>query len=218
MNITQDHVILLHGLCRTPRSMVKMEKGLSRAGYRVWNVGYPSRTAPIATLTDETLPAAVERCRREGATRIHFVTHSMGGILVRSYLKRNKLPELGHVVMIGPPNQGSEVVDTLRDLWLFKKINGPAGRELGTEATSVPNALGPATFSLGVIAGSRSFNWINSIFIPGVDDGKVSVERTRLAGMKDHLVVKASHSFIMGKAEVIAQAIYFLQHGVFDHD
>ena len=212
-----DTVILLHGLCRTSRSMVRMGHALAKAGYRVKNVDYPSRTAPVQKLADDAIGKAVVECRRDGATRIDFVTHSLGGIMVRSYLSRHALPSLGRVVMLAPPNQGSEVVDKLGWTLVFKWLNGPAGNELGTGADSTPNRLGPVNYPVGVIAGDRSINWINSLLIPGRDDGKVSLERTKLAGMSDHIVIHSAHPFIMKNREVIRQTIQFLRTGAFDH-
>jgi len=214
----QEEVILLHGLCRTSRSMMKMEGALTVAGYKVRNVDYPSRTASVQKLADDAIGKAVVDCQQDGATKIDFVTHSLGGILVRSYLARHSIPKLGRVVMLAPPNQGSEVVDKLGWLFLFKWINGPAGNELGTDKNSTSNRLGPANFSTGIIAGDRSINWINSLLIPGSDDGKVSVERTKLAGMSDHLVIHATHAFIMKNREVIRQTIQFLCGGSFDRE
>ena len=212
----QECVILLHGLCRTSRSMGPMEKALSASGYRVLNVDYPSRTAAIETLSEDAIGRAVADCQTNGAVKINFVTHSLGGILVRSYLARHTLPNLGRVVMLGPPNQGSEVVDKLGSWWIFKKLNGPAGNELGTDKNSTPNKLGPANFCVGVIAGDRSINWINSALIPGKDDGKVSVERTKLAGMSDHIVIHATHPYLMSNRTAIRQTIQFLRSGKFD--
>ena len=171
--------------------------------------------ASILKLSDDAIGRAVADCQRAGATKIDFVTHSLGGILVRSYLARHALPKLGRVVMLGPPNQGSEVVDKLGSFWWFKKINGPAGNELGTDTNSTPNQLGPANFCVGVIAGDRSINWINSLLIPGSDDGKVSVERTKLAGMADHIVIHATHPFLMRNRTAIRQTIQFLRAGRF---
>jgi hypothetical protein len=140
----------------------------------------------------------------------------MGGILVRAWLSRHRPSNLGRVVMLAPPNAGSEVADKLRDRGFYRWLNGPAGQELGTDPDSVPNTLGPVDFPVGVIAGDRSINWINSMMLPGPDDGKVTVERTRVDGMADHLVIHVTHPFIMKKAEVIEQTLAFLEQGRFD--
>ncbi len=213
-----EEVILLHGLCRTTRSMVKMDRALTNAGYKVRNVAYPSRTAPVQQLADDAIGMAVADCQQDGAVKIHFVTHSLGGIMVRSYLARHPLPSLGRVVMLAPPNTGSEVVDKIGHWALFKWLNGPAGSELGTDTNSVPNRLGPVNYPVGVIAGDLTINWINSlVLIPGRDDGKVSIERTKLAGMSDHIVIHTAHPFIMKNRQAIQQTIHFLQTGRFDH-
>lgn len=214
----REHVILLHGLCRTSASMSAMQQALLNAGYAVTNVDYPSRTDSIKILSESAISPALAECRRKGAARIHFVTHSLGGILVRSYFSRHAAAaDIGNVVMLGPPNQGSEVVDRFGDWVVFSLINGPAGRELGTAPTSTPNLLGPTSLHVGIIAGNRSFNWINSLFILGPDDGKVSVERTKLDGMSDHLVIGATHPFLMSNRMAILQTVAFLRQGLFDH-
>lgn len=212
----QEYVILLHGLCRSSCSMRPMAHALSQAGYNVVNVDYPSRTASIEELSEATLAGIVNDCQQRNPTAIHFVTHSMGGILVRSYLSQHTLPNLGRVVMLAPPNQGSEIVDKLGDWWLFQRINGPAGSELSTDPTSTPNQLGSVDYCVGVIAGNRSLNWINSLLIPGPDDGKVSVERTKLSGMTDHRVLPTTHPFIMRNQSAIRDTLTFLRTGQFD--
>jgi triacylglycerol lipase len=179
------------------------------------NVGYPSRTATVEALAEQIIPEAVEECRRNGAAKIHFVTHSMGGILVRYYLSCHDLPELGRVVMLAPPNSGSEAVDTLRSNFAFKWWNGPAGQQLGTGSDSLPRNLGPVNYETGVIAGDRSVNLLLSRFIPGPDDGKVSVAATKVDGMKDHIVIHATHTFIMNNSRVIDQTVFFLKQGKF---
>lgn len=210
-----EGVVLLHGLCRTPSSMQSMEVALQKAGFRVENCEYPSRTASVERLSEDAIGKVLESPRLKDCDKIHFVTHSLGGIMVRSYFKRHTFPRLGRVVMLGPPNQGSEVVDKIGSWWAFRKVNGPAGGELGTVSNSTPNRLGPVGFELGVIAGDRSINWINSAMIDGRDDGKVSVEHTKVAGMKDHLVVHVTHPYLMKNKVAIENTIRFLKTGSF---
>ena len=208
-------VILLHGLSRSDRSMREMEKNLSRKGYHVINIDYPSAKHTIQFIADEMLSTVIERNGNTPPLKIHFVTHSMGGIVIRYYLKNNSLSNLGRVVMISPPNQGTELVDYLNNSRIFGKFNTPAGRQLGTGKNSLPLSLGPVDFELGVIAGNRSFNPLYSWILPGPDDGVVSVERTKVAGMKDFIVLPYSHTFIMHRDDVIKQVIHFLEHGAF---
>ena len=210
-----EGVILLHGLCRTDQSMAKMATRLEQEGFVVVNVDYPSRTAAIETLASEVIGTALRDPKLAQTDKIHFVTHSMGGILVRQYLKHGTIDRLGRVVMLAPPNQGTELVDKLGDLVFFEMLNGPAGNQLGTGTNSLPKQLGPVAFELGVIAGDRSINWINSRLIKGRDDGKVSVESTKVPGMQDHLVIHATHPFIMQNDAAIRATIQFLRQGRF---
>jgi triacylglycerol lipase len=210
-----EGIILLHGLARTSKSMEKMATAFADAGYVVATIDYPSRTNSIDALAESVVSGALADPRLQACTRIHFVTHSLGGILVRSYFAKHTDPRLGRVVMLGPPNQGSEVVDHLKTWWLFRSVNGPAGSELGTDAHSVPNTLGPVQFELGIIAGDRSINWINSLMIRGPDDGKVGIERTKVAGMKEHLVLHVSHPFMMRNRNAIEATLRFIREGTF---
>jgi pimeloyl-ACP methyl ester carboxylesterase len=209
-------VILLHGLARSAGSMAELAEFLAERGYQVVNVDYPSRHYRIEELADVAIPAALDQCTTPG--KVHFVTHSMGGILVRQYLAHHRLDNLGRVVMLAPPNQGSEVVDTLGTVPGFEWWNGEAGLQLGTGPESLPLALGPANFDLGIIAGTASINPMLSTIIPGEDDGKVSVERARLEGMSDFLTVPATHTFLMQNQEVMHQVAHFLREGQFRHE
>ncbi len=210
-----DCVVVLHGLVRTSNSMGKLADYLEAAGYRVVNTSYPSREKLIEDLAVEYIPPALADCRGPGIERVHFVTHSMGGILVRYYLENETIDDLGRVVMISPPNQGSEVVDELFDVPGFEALNGPAGYQLGTGDNSLPLQLGPAEFEVGIIAGDYTTNFVFSSMLPGLDDGKVTVERTKLDGMADFIVVHEPHSLIMRDEDVIRQVLYFLRYGRF---
>jgi hypothetical protein len=210
-----DCVVLLHGLARTSSSMAPLSQALTEAGYRVVNVDYPSREKPIEELAPLAIGSGLEGCGPD--SRIHFVTHSLGGILVRYYLANNDFAKLGRVVMIAPPNQGSEVVDNLGDIPGFTEFNGPAGAQLGTGKNSVPLRLGPVDYEVGIIAGTETVNLILSQYLPNPDDGKVSVASTRVEGMQDFIKVPYSHPFIMRAPLVIKQTQAFLSRGKFDH-
>ena len=206
-------VILLHGLARTHGSMEKIAEHLRNDHYHVVNLGYPSRHHAIEELAHMAIMPALKECQAH--EKINFVTHSLGGILVRQFLSQHNISNLHRVVMLGPPNQGSEVVDKMANVPGFHFINGDAGLQLGTQENSVPVALGSADFDVGVIAGTSSINLILSLIIPGQDDGKVSVERTKLEGMNDHIVMDVTHSFMMRNKRVIRQVIHYLKNGSF---
>jgi len=211
---TGEAVVLLHGLARGSGINDALAARLEAVGYRIVNVDYPSTTLAPDEL-GPYLQGVVAACCAD-ASRVHFVTHSMGGIMVRAYLASGKPPNLGRVVMVAPPNQGTEIVDTL-GATLFRYTLGPTAAELGTVPGSLPNRLPPADFEVGVIAGVGSINPLGSVLVPGDDDGTVAVERTKLAGMTDFVTVDATHTFIMGADETARQVEAFLRRGRFDH-
>ena len=208
--------MLLHGLARTDRCFSKMESALVDAGYDVVNFGYPSRSNDIESLAAEVIPDALSQI--EVGNTVHFVTHSMGGILIRQYLGEKRIENLRRVVMLGPPNKGSQVVDKLQNVPGFELVNGPAGMQLGTGELSIPSTLGAADFEVGIVAGTRSINLILSTMLPSPDDGKVSVENTKLEGMVDHIELPVAHPFLMTNKRVIEQVIHFLETGKFEKE
>ncbi len=211
----KECVIVLHGMGRTSGSMEKIEDNLLAAGYRVWNESYASTSDTVNQLAESAIGAGLNYCHQQSAKKIHLVSHSLGGILIRVYLQDHPIKKLGRIVMLAPPNHGSEITDLLKDYALYNFAMGPAGQALGTSPDSLPNQLKPIPGEVGVIAGnSTSDPWFSPL-IPGEDDGKVSVKSARLAEMKDFLVVDAGHTFIMRDEAVINEIIHFLAHGVF---
>ncbi len=212
-------VVLLHGMGRTLHSMDDMQEALVEAGFHTVNFSYPSTTKNIESIAKGYFPLAFDQCLQFAPKVVHFVTHSLGGIVLRKAVKDNRPPKLGRVVMLSPPNHGSAVVDTIGDWWFYEWLNGPAGQQLSTASDSVPNQLGPVDYPVGIITGDRHAffdSWFSSV-IPGEDDGKVSVEGAKLEGMSNFLVVHQSHPYIMNADNVQRETIHFLKHGKFSN-
>ena len=214
---SNECVILLHGMARTKYSMRSLEAYLKKNGFNTVNGGYASTSKSVAEIAGDEVAEAVKICLEGKAEKIHFVTHSLGGIVVRQYLQTSSVPDGSRIVMLAPPNKGSELADEMKDLAPYRWLNGPAGQELGTDKKSTPNLLKPVEIEIGIIAGDSSLNPIYSSIIPGPDDGKVAVESTKLDEMKDFIQISSSHTFIMENAKVMRQTLHFLEKGKFDH-
>ena len=211
----QECVIVLHGLGRTAFSMSLIEEALVNENYLGWNEGYPSTSSDIKELSETAITDGLDFCDQNKTGTVHFVTHSLGGILVRQYLQHHTISNLGRVVMLSPPNHGSEVVDLLKDYTIYQIILGPAAQQLGTDKGSLTEQLGPVKGEIGIITGvSSSDPWFSPV-IPGDDDGKVSVESAKLDEMSDFMTVPNGHTFIMRDETVIRQILHFLKEGTF---
>ena len=209
-----ETVVLLHGLARSSKAMETMAEALRAEGYTVINHDYPSTSAVIEELTKQVFLSLEPQIK--DAETVHFVTHSMGGIILRHHLEDHEVSRLGRVVMLAPPSRGSEVPDKLGRIFLYKWINGPAGNQLGTGTNSLPLRLKVPDFELGIIAGDRSINPILSMLIPGPDDGKVSLARVKPAAYTDYIQLHTTHPCMVWNKKVIAQTKYFLEHGQFN--
>lgn len=211
----ERNVVLLHGLGRTSRSMRPMERFLARNGYRVVNIGYPSRSKSIKELVP-FLEAKLAEAGLPGDQQVDFVTHSAGGIITRAYLHAHPDFPVGRVVMLGPPNQGSVVASSLMKRWVFRRLVGPILIDLGGGEKSLPVQLPPPNYPVGVIAGNRKALYLLPWLIPGESDGLVAVEEAKLPGMHDFLVVPRGHTFLMNSRHVQEQTLAFLNSGAFD--
>jgi pimeloyl-ACP methyl ester carboxylesterase len=208
-------VVLLHGISRTARSFRKMQAALESAGFATLNLDYASRRKALEALAEDIHPA-IQRFTDGIDGSVHFVCHSMGGLLARVYVARYRPKRLGRVVMLGTPNSGSEIADRLGHLKLYRAFFGPAGQQLGTLRDSAVEALfPPVNYPVGIIAGNRSIYPLASAFLPKPHDGRVSIANTKLDGMADHIVIPASHPWLMRNSIAIAQTIAFLKDGEF---
>ena len=198
---TQAYVILLHGFLRTSKSMKKIEKVLTKEGFEVINLDYPSRKEKIENLATNHLKKIIEEKCTDQTRKIHFVTHSMGGIIVRYFLANNKLKNLGRVVMMAPPNKGSKYADFISKFAIANKILGPALEQLKTDIQSLPRRIPHLQYEAGIIAGKY--------------DQKVPAKYAQLDSMTDFLLVPSTHTFIMYTNQVTRAIVKFLKAGKF---
>ena len=212
----KEYVVLLHGLARTRRSMRTLETAVLGVGYGVANQSYASTSYPIEQLASRAINSALAHCPDNA--RIHFVTHSMGGLLASRYLAKYRGPFsdhlLGRVVMLAPPHGGSEIADLLHGYGLYRWFYGPAGQELITAAREAPES---PYYELGIIAGTSGWLYpVANRIIGGAHDGRVSVVRTKVPGMREHLSIATTHTLIPWRPAVLRQIASFLKTGAFE--
>lgn len=195
-----DYIVLLHGLGRTSLSMRLLAYRLKKQNYQTININYPSTKHKIEYLANYLKKELRENCQDE-KRKINFVTHSMGGIIVRYFLANNKLKNLNRVVMLSPPNQGSQLVNKVSKSNIAKTIMGPAFVQLKKEPKGLINTIKKPDYEIGIITGKF--------------DKKVSIEEAQLKEMKDFLVLPKFHSFIMNSKRVTTAITNFLQTGNF---
>jgi len=207
----EEVVVLLHGIANIPLSMKYLENSLEKAGYKVYNLGYPSTDIPI----EEAAARIREKVVSLGeGHRINFVGHSMGNLVIRVLLA-DYLPGLGRIVMIAPPNQGSFMAKRLEHLDIYRWIFGPAGQELPADNEAFFGSLPIPNCEFGIIAGGRGTESGFNPLLEGDDDGTVRVEETRLKGAADFTLVHNTHTLILFDPETVEQTIHFLKNGRF---
>lgn len=212
---SRECVVLLHGVALSRWAMRPLARRLENTGYRTVNLSYPSRSLPIEAIARDFLPAQLRAHEISSAPRLHFVGHSMGCLVTRLFLRDQRPPNLGRVVMLGPPNHGSAAADRTARSALIRWIMGVNLRRLGTGPEAITRSLGPADFELGIIAGSSRINPLFDDALGGPHDGVVSLESARLDGRRDIIVMPHSHTVMLWRDAVHAQVLAFLRDGKF---
>jgi pimeloyl-ACP methyl ester carboxylesterase len=210
----RETVVLLHGLGRGEAAMWFLASRIERAGFHVVRIGYNS----LADSPERIIVAVsqkIDACCKASPKPIHFVGHSLGGLIIRAYLAENRPRVLGRVVLIATPNAGTPVVDNYRNSW-WMGLAGPTAKSLGTGPDSFPNSLPAPDYPVGVIAGIWSRHGVD--LIPGDDDGLVPLESTKVTGMADFIIVASNHAWMRYSQEVTRQTIAFLRSGRFLRD
>lgn len=213
-------VIVLHGIFRTSMSMALYDIALRCKGYDVLNITYPSLRHELPRLGEIVATKILKSKKFARASDIHFVTHSMGGVISRYVLggAETLREKTRSVVMLVPPNQGSEMADYAHNTkWmkpLFRFFYGPAGQQLLTSYAVNYPAIG---CKVGVIAGTRSANMLGKkIFETGIrHDGLISHDRMKIAGQSDLAEVRTTHTSILCSPHAIRETMIFLKTGRF---
>ena len=210
-------VVLVHGLWRSGWAMRSIANDLNDFAYQTVSISYPSTSMNIPEIAANYLPPAIEECEQGGAEQIHFVSHSMGGIVVRQYLQNNHLPLGSKVVMLSPPNQGSELSEKFGDASWYQHIVGPAGASLSKKEGGIISRLKAVKEPVGIIAAYRGWSVWPSAWLPEPNDGTVSVESMKLAEMNDFVLINDGHAMMRFNMDIHQQIRYFLAKGEFYH-
>jgi len=216
----QEAVILLHGIGLSKWSLILIKRQLKNAGYTPINITYPSTKLSLDGIADWLAQKHLTPEFWNKFSKINFVTHSMGGLVTRRYLNKYRHAlnphKIGRVVMMGPPNSGSEIADIMVRFPPYRWMYGPAGQELATHAQS--QNIDETFFETGIIAGTAGWLYpISGLFFKGKHDGRVAVERTKLPDMKDHIIMKTSHTLMIYRRKVHKEIIHFLRQGNFSN-
>jgi esterase/lipase len=221
----EKYVIILHGILLGKWHLANLAKYLTKQGYKVINIGYPSTKYPLEQLVNivqENINHKLIALEHKSPEyTINFIGYSMGGLILRAIFSNNNnnidiiRKHLGKIVLLATPNHGSEVADFFQNNWLYKKIFGPAGQQLITDQTNIKNLFTKIDYPLGVIAGNASLDYFFSRLIKQPNDGKVSIASTKIDGMQDHIILPASHTWLPYNKKVQSQIVYFLKHGKF---
>jgi len=211
-----EGVVLLHGILRTNRCMSGLASFLEGQGYKTLNLDYPSAKYDISSIA-ELIHGTIKKFA-DKHSKIHFIGYSMGGLVIRAYLQKYRLENLGKIVMIATPNKGSEVADFLQNFWLYKKLYGPAGQQLITDQQSFKDILGDIYYDLGIISGISPYYFFGNYLIGKKNDGRVSIESSKIEGMKDQVTIKSGHTWIPSYKKTWQQAARFIATGKFEYE
>lgn len=217
--MARETVILLHGIIRNHFDMMLLEKRMKKEGYACINIKYPSTKHAIDDLAEQINEQLCQNESYTGADKVHFVVHSMGGLITRHILAKHRPHNLGSVIMLGTPNKGSEMADYLDEhKYLaspFHFIFGPSARQLRTNHKHFENEI--IDFPLGIIASDASLNPLGKKIFGAPNDTLVSVDSTKIEGMSDHIIIPCPHALMMYDPRIINQVAFFLKNGQFNH-
>jgi pimeloyl-ACP methyl ester carboxylesterase len=209
----KEQVILLHGIFDRGFRLKALENLLKAKGYKTLNIDYPSTKYSIEEIVDWLLPIIQKKVDQNRT--VNFIGYSMGGLIARAFIHRYRPKKMGRLIQLASPNKGSEIADFLKDNFIFKKVFGPAGQQLITNQKQFKHIFGNVDYELGVIAGDLVLDPISALIMGKPSDGRVSVESTKIKGMKDHIVVKVGHKYFPHSRRVHKYALHFLQNGFF---